>query len=219
MRRVLLFGALVAILLAVGWYFLLISPIQSEIADTQAELESLRQQELILQTELNRLRRIKDAELQYTTAVSELNTAIPPTPELGSLIDQLEILAEASGVAWRNASYTDPGDESDTGVREIGVNVSVSGQYFQILGYLYGIADLDRLVRVDGLNISASESPEGFTILAATLNATAFTTGTVVIPTPEELIDPAEGSEDDTSTTTTTTVPDDSTTTTTEADA
>lgn len=217
MRRVLLFGILIAILLAVGWYFLLISPIQTEIADNEAQLESLRQQELILQTELNRLRRIKDAELQYTTAVSELNTAIPPTPELGSLIDQLEILAEASGVGWRNASYTNPGEESDTGVREIGVNVSVSGQYFQILGYLYGIADLDRLVRVDGLNISASESPEGFTILSATINATAFTTGSVVIPTPEELIDPAEGTEDDASTTTTT-VADDSTTTTTEAE-
>lgn len=216
MRRVLLFGLLIAILLAVGWYFLLISPIQTEIADNEAELDSLRQQELILQTELNRLRRIKDAELQYTTAVSELNTAIPPTPELGSLIDQLEILAEASGVGWRNASYTDPGDESDTGVREIGVNVSVSGQYFQILGYLYGIADLDRLVRVDGLNISASESPEGFTVLSATINATAFTTGSVVIPTPEELIDPSEG--DDTSTTTTTTEADGSTTTTTEAE-
>ena len=217
MRRVLLFGILIAILLAVGWYFLLISPIQSEIADNGAQLESLQQQELILQTELNRLRRIKDAELQYPTAVSEPNTAIPPTPELGSLIDQLEILAEASGVGWRNASYTNPGDESDTGVREIGVNVSVSGQYFQILGYLYGIADLDRLVRVDGLNISASESPEGFTVLSATINATAFTTGSVVIPTPEELIDPAEGTEDDTATTTTT-VADESTTTTTEAE-
>lgn len=217
MRRVLLFGVLIFILLAVGWYFLLISPIQSEIADNDAQVETLRQQELILQTELNRLRRIKDAELQYTTAVSELNTAIPATPELGSLIDQLEILAEASGVGWRNASYTDPSDESDTGVREIGVNVAVSGQYFQILGYLYGIADLDRLVRVDGLNISASESPEGFTVLSATINATAFTTGSVVIPTPEELIDPADGIEDESSTTTTT-VADESTTTTTEAE-
>jgi len=72
-------------------------------------------------------------------------------------------------------------------------------------------------VRVDGLNISASESPEGFTVLSATINATAFTTGSVVIPTPEELIDPAEGTEDDTATTTTT-VADESTTTTTEAE-
>jgi len=213
MRRVLLFGVLIAILLAVGWYFLLISPIQAEISDNQAQLDTAQQQELLLQTELNRLRRIKDAELQYTTAVSELNTAIPPTPELGSLIDQLEILAEASGVVWRNASYTNPGEESEEGVREIGVNISVEGQYFQILGYLYGIADLDRLVRVDGLNVSSTQSAEGFTVLSTTINATAFTTGAVVIPTPEELIDPSEGTED---TTTTTTVAD--TTTTTEAE-
>ncbi len=214
MRRVLLFGVLIGILLAVGWYFLLISPIQAEISDNQDQLETAQQQELLLQTELNRLRRIKDAELQYTTAVSELNTAIPPTPELGSLIDQLEILAEASGVVWRNASYTNPGEESDEGVREIGVNISVEGQYFQILGYLYGIADLDRLVRVDGLNVSSSQSADGFTVLSTTINATAFTTGQVVIPTPDELIDPSEGTEDDT--TTTTTVAD--TTTTTEAE-
>lgn len=217
MRRVLLFGVLIAILLAVGWFFLLIRPIQADIADAQDQLETAQQQELILQTELNRLRRIKDAELQYTTAVSELNTAIPPTPELGSLIDQLEILAEASGVTWRNASYTNPGEESDAGFREIGVNISVEGQYFQILGYLYGIADLDRLVRVDGLNVASSLSADGFTVLTTTINATAFTTGPVVIPTPEELIDPAEdgGEDDDTSTTTTT---EQDTTTTTEAE-
>ena len=94
------------------------------------------------------------------------------------------------------------------------MNISVEGQYFQILGYLYGIADLDRLVRVDGLNVSSSQSADGFTVLSTTINATAFTTGQVVIPTPDELIDPSEGTEDDT--TTTTTVAD--TTTTTEAE-
>ena len=65
---------------------------------------------------------------------------------------------------------------------EIPVNVTIKGQFFEVLGYLYGIADMDRLIRVDSIGISPTQDEAGFTILDVAIAARAFTSSNVAIP-------------------------------------
>ncbi len=89
--------------------------------------------------------------------------------------------------------------------------LTIKGQYFEILGYLYGLGELDRLVRVNSVAVSpALDDETGVNLLSVTINATAFTTGEIVVPaTPEvdepDIPEPAPEETTTTSSTTTTT--------------
>jgi len=203
MRR-LLIALLVAILLTVAWWFLLGSRWNERTNEAEAQLEVEQQVERDLQRRLAALQVVADNTLEYQTAVDELTRSIPPSPQMDVLIDELAILAEDSGVSWQSAVYSNPvEDPLDSGIREILMSMEVEGQYFEILGYLYGIEEIDRLVVVNGVTFSAALDGDGFNIISARITARAYTTGQVVVP---------EVPED--STTTTTTVPGDSATTT-----
>ena len=80
---------------------------------------------------------------------------MPPNPQMDALIFELNQLADDSGVTWLNSRYSVPADPLSTGVREVDIAMTVEGQYFEVLGYLYGINEMDRLIRVDGLNMDS----------------------------------------------------------------
>ncbi len=127
-----------------------------------------------------------------------------------SLIDDLDALADKTSVEWLGASYGEPTLVPDTDYYAIAVSLRIKGQFFEILGYLYGINDLERLVRIDGVTVSPGEE-DGYTVLGVTITAVAFTTSPLTVP----VGDTTTTTEPDT--TTSTTQPE--TTTTTEADA
>jgi len=211
MRRALFIGIPIVLIIGAAWYFLLIQPINEEILDQEAQLELLVSQEATLQQQLSALRRINDRLPEYQRAVAEMQVSIPPTPQVDALIDQLKVLADDTNVDWDEVAFTTPSDPDDAGFRTISVNMTVRGQYFEILGYLYGISEMDRLVRVDSLAFTPQLTDDGFNEITVTINAVAFTTGTIVVPAQPEIIEPIP--EDETTTTTTTTVPVTTTTT------
>lgn len=185
MRARIILGSLLAVLVAAGFYFLVISPIVQNTQDIEAATEVETQREATLTAERNALLRVQEAELQYIDAVGELEASIPRTPNQSELINALEALATESAVVWNGATFGQPaapGPETD--YNEITLAVSVTGQYFELLGYLYGMQDLDRLIRLD----SAAFSPaveDNLVELTVTINATAFTTGNIAAPAVE----------------------------------
>ena len=60
--------------------------------------------------------------------------------------------------------------------------LTVEGQFFEVLGYLYGIADLERIVRIDAVALSPKEDENGFILETVSISAVTFTTGNVVLP-------------------------------------
>jgi Tfp pilus assembly protein PilO len=202
-RTGLLVGLLVALLVTAAWWFLLVGPQRTREADAADALQLARDEEVLLRTQLQSLRRIQDNELPYRAAIAELQASIPDTPQTASLIDDLAVLADETGVGWESATYGNPALNEDTELFEIPVAITINGQFFEVLGYLYGIADLDRVVRVDGLTISPDLDDDGFTILAVNLTGRAFSTETVLIPLAE---DAGAGAGDDGDGATTTTV-------------
>lgn len=199
-RTGLIMGLLGLGLVTALWYFFVISPMNTKIADAQDQLASAEDNQVLLQTQLMRLKKIQENELTYRSAIGALEAAIPPTPQMPALIDDLAQLAVDSGVEWESGTYGNPVEVEGEDYYEIPVNLSVQGQFFEVLGYLYGIADMERIVRIDAVSLSPTEDDAGFTIENVSISAVTFTTGDVVLPVPEE---PAE------TTTTTTTTPGD----------
>jgi len=195
-------GVLGVVLLTAMWYMLVMQPINGRITDAQDALQTAKDQELTLRTKLARLQKIQDAELTYISAIGALEAQIPATPQMAALIDDLTDLAKQTSVDWQGLTSGVPAPVPDTDYYQIPISLRIRGQFFEVLGYLYGIADMERVVRIDGVDVSPDQDPEtNATVLEVTLTAEAFTTSDLAIA--------AEMA----TTTTTTTVPETTTTT------
>ena len=169
------FGLLGIVLLTALWYMFSMRPINERIADTEAQLQTERDTEVLLRTRLASLKKIQDNELNYISAIGAMDAQIPPTPQMPALIDDLDALADETGVDWLGSTIGNPAQNEDHDYFEIPVSIRIEGQFFEVLGYLYGIADLERLVRIDGIAVTPTDE-DGFTMLDVSISAKAFTT-------------------------------------------
>ena len=153
-RTRILLGVLVLLLITVLWWLLILSPKRDDISAAEAELDNARLRESTLQTRLVQLQEIKDNELSYLFAIGQMESSIPATPQADAFIEDITFLAESTGVELTTITLTPPVPDPDTGGFEVPVSIAVEGEYFEILGFLYGIEALDRLVRVDGIGLT-----------------------------------------------------------------
>ena len=157
MRRGIILGAIVAALAVTAlWWLFVVSPRNEEVADINAQLDAAEAREESLRTQIRQLTSIKDQEVSYLFAIGQMETSIPENPEEAAFIDQINFLADRTGVDLTNltlAPPTSPIEEGASGF-EIPTRIAVEGQYFEVLGFLYGLEAMERLVRVDSLNLS-----------------------------------------------------------------
>lgn len=162
-RSQILLGVLVLLLITVLWWLLIFSPKRNEIDVAQAERDNAITRQSSLQTRLAQLQDIKDNELSYLFAIGQMESSIPATPQADAFIEDVTFLAETTGVELTTISLTPPIADPETGGFEVPVAIAVEGEYFEILGFLYGVEALDRLVRVDGIGLTpmqAEDEPE-----------------------------------------------------------
>jgi Tfp pilus assembly protein PilO len=207
MRRWVLLGILLAVLLAVGWWFLLISPRNAQIAEERDNLEAARQREVTLRGQVAQLQEIRDSEVEYLAGIGKMEALIPQEPLLEEFIDQIFALTEATGVQLKELTPALPLAAEGSELRAIEVDALVEGEFFEVLGFLFGLNDMERLVRVDAVNLAGKQNEQGATVLSAGLTMRLFTLSDLL---PTALPDIPSGPV----TTTTTTVPAGETTTT-----
>ncbi len=148
-RNILLIGLLVILLLIVGYYFLILSPLLNtleeraqERSDKQAQLASLQQQ--VAELEAAR-RNAPETERQLL----ELSKRIPTQPEIPSLVVQIEEIADASGVTQLSiepAGVEPPPGGGDFSV--VPVTMRFQGTYEQMQDFLLRTRNLARLITV-----------------------------------------------------------------------
>jgi hypothetical protein len=85
-----------------------------------------------------------------------METSIPVNPDADAFIEDITFLAQQTGVELLALSLSPPSEsslETELPAYEISVSLSVQGEYFEILGLLYGLESMERLVRVDTINL------------------------------------------------------------------
>ncbi|OFW66870.1 MAG: hypothetical protein A2Z12_00825 [Actinobacteria bacterium RBG_16_68_21] len=197
MRRVGLIVVLAALAVTAAWWFLLISPRNAKIDDAHRELSAAVDTEGSLRAQIQQLQEIRDRGVEYEAALGKLNALIPDRPLLDQAIEQIYSLAEETGVVLQTLSPSVPAPTEDgTELRRIDISAQVEGEFFELLGFLFGLNDMERLVRVDGVSLSSTQDEEGNTLLAATIQMRLFTTADL-LPT----VDAGELGGDTTTTT------------------
>lgn len=213
------------------WWVFLVAPRNAETADVDANIDAERTREATLRQQIANLQDIKDQEVSYLFAIGQMENAIPEFPEVDAFLEELNFLANRTGVILEQVSLATPIEPAEDagGPLTINATMNVQGQYFEVLGFLYGLEAMERLVRVETVSlrpieVSDEDDEEGpgtdeeqpdlsegprprpdITTLEASFSGLLFTRTPVAV-----VVDP-----DEATTTTTTAPPDDGSTTTT----
>lgn len=175
MRRVGLLVTLAVLLVTGAWWMLLISPKNGDIADLEQELIGAIDTEQRLRVQINELETIRQAEVEYLAALGRLDALIPERPLLEEFIEQIYQLTTETGVELQTLAPSIPSSPDDTDLREVAVSVQIEGKFFELLGFLFGLNDMERLVRVDAIAVSSSTDEVEGTILSASIEIKLFT--------------------------------------------
>ena len=180
MRRWVILGVLVALLLAVAWWFFFISPRNARIAAAGDDLAAAQDQELALRAQVSQLMAIRDAEVEYLAGIGQLERLIPERPLLDEFIEGVYALCGTTGVELLNLAPSLPVPVTGSSLRQIVVAATVEGEFFEVLGFLFGVMDMDRLVRVDAIAVSSGQDETGATSLSVSLSMRLFTLADLV---------------------------------------
>ncbi len=176
------------------WFLFIVQPRRGEVDDLRSDLDAAVLQEEQLLGEKAQLLEIQENELSYMTASAALESLIPPTPDLPTFIEDVTLLALDSSVELRSLSPSLPAAEPFAEFATIDVLMELEGQFFEVLGFLYGLADMPRLVRVDALTLAPTVEADRTVTISVALDATIFTTAIPVGPAPAP--EPAEEAGD-----------------------
>lgn len=173
-------GAVVAVLLAVAFFFLLYQPRVQERTALQAETTQLEGQQLTFQAEIARLEAIRDDQPRIERELAAIAELIPGAIEQPAVIDELQAIAATAGVGIRSVTFADPVPANPPAaaadgrqLATIAVNMTLEGGYFQAVDFLRRMeTEAARANLVQSVSIAEGEGQ--FPSLATTVTGNLF---------------------------------------------
>ena len=152
-RNILILGVLVILLLAVGFYFLLLGPLMSTLGERAQERDDKEAQLADLRQQVSELQAVRENAPEIERQLLELSKRIPEQPEIPTLVVQIEEVAEASGVTQVSIEPGDPGPPPGGGEFSVlPVTMSFEGTYEELQNFLFRTRNLARLVTVNQIS-------------------------------------------------------------------
>lgn len=144
------------VIAGVLWYFYMYQPSQERVAELESEI-------VRLETEIRRgedaRRNLPDLRLAVALLEEERRvflSQLPTESEVAGLIDALRTSAEAAGV--RINGFGQSTAQSDVQqVRAIGFNVATDGTFFDSMGFIDSLENLQRFTKLNSVGLSVSD--------------------------------------------------------------
>ncbi|MBA2343839.1 MAG: type 4a pilus biogenesis protein PilO [Rubrobacter sp.] len=163
-RNILILGILIIVILVVGYYFLLLSPLRAtyaervqERSDKEAELQQVQQ-------DVAELEAIRRNAPNIERQLLEFSKRIPTQPEVPTLVVQVEEIARLAGVTQISISPGAPAPPPGGGdFQVLPVTMTFEGTYEELQDFMLRLLDLSRLVTVNTVTYSEVEQQEGET--------------------------------------------------------
>ena len=163
-RNLLILGILIILLLAVGYYFLLFSPLRSEFVQRSEEQASKEQQLQQLQQQVAELEEIARNAPEIERQLLELSKRIPTQPEIPTFVVQVEEVAREAGVTQVSIEPGTPEPPPAGGdFSTIPITMSFEGTYEQLQDFVGRILNLVRLVTINEINYEVAFEEGGET--------------------------------------------------------
>jgi type IV pilus assembly protein PilO len=151
-RNILILGILGIVIIVVGYYFLLLSPLLQRL-DEQAQAREDKQAQLEqVQQEVNELEEVRRNSPEIQSQLLELSKRVPTQPQIPTLVVQVEEIADASGVTQLSVDPEPPTAPAGGGdYQVVPVTMLFNGTYDQMQDFLLRTRNLTRLVTVTEL--------------------------------------------------------------------
>ena len=158
-RNILILGSLGIVVIAIGFYFLLLSPILGTLNDRAQEREEKQTQLDQLEQEVNELEEVRRNSPEIERQLLELSKRVPTQPQIPTFVVQIEEIAGAAGVTQL---VVEPGDAAAPAgggdYQTIPVTMQFNGTYDEMQDFLLRTRNLARLVTVT--DVSYCREPE-----------------------------------------------------------
>jgi type IV pilus assembly protein PilO len=152
-RNILILGILGIVIVVIGFYFLLLSPLLQSLNEQAQAREDKQTQLEQVQQQVNELEEVRRNSPEIERQLLELSKRIPTQPQIPTLVVQVQEIADASGVTQLSVEPGDAAAPAGGGdYRVVPVTMQFSGTYDQMQDFLMRTRNLARLVTVTGLD-------------------------------------------------------------------
>ena len=153
--------------IALGLALFLVMPKSRQVQSAQEDLLEVEQAEVALQAQLRALQDAQAQAPQTEDEIQALEDAVPSTADLPGLFRLLQSVADRAAVDFFQFSPGTPTPDPSGTFSVITSQISVTGSYYSLQEYLYGLETLPRAAKV----MSVSVAPAGSTDEASTITA------------------------------------------------
>lgn len=196
-RQATILAAVLALLVAVAFYFFVFQPGQEELADVESQIEGVVAQQATTQTRIAQLEAIRSDAAAIEAAIAGATAIVPSETALPATLREIQAAADDSGIELLTLAPSTPGPVTgadELALAQMSLPMSVEGSYFQVVDFLRRIEDPELVAR--GVIIDAvTVSPGDYPTLSVTITARVFAN---VVPGPDPAAPPpAEEPADD----------------------
>ncbi len=174
MRRGLILGILLFVIVTAAWWFLFMSGKSSEISDFEDQTAAAKIEASTLEARRTQLEALAAKEGDYLFGLSQIESSIPTLPDEAALIEKINEIMLDPDVELLSLSPSPPAPSPIEGLFEISTSFTFEAPYFKAVSVLVALEELERLVRVEQIAIDAALDDDGANILSVTLTANAF---------------------------------------------
>jgi len=156
-RKVRLLVSVVALLaiVAVAWFFL-ISPLRTDISDTNEAIAEQQEKMSIAQAKLAKAQTTRAEGKRNQARLLELAKMVPQSSQIPSLLVQIQDLADQSGIDFLSLTPGDPTEAS--GFQVVPLQLQFTGSYFDLSDFAYRVEQLvagpGRLMTVKSIQLA-----------------------------------------------------------------
>lgn len=170
-RRLFGLAAAAVLVLTAGWYLAVYRPASAKISAAHKAYAVAAGQIQKLDAQVASLQALEVQIPADKTRLATLDAALPTTPDLRALLDQLHALATSTGTQLTTVSPSPPqpaianqssstatsakAGSSTTGLQMIAITMSGTGTYQQLTSFLSGLAGLQRSLTIQSVSITA----------------------------------------------------------------
>jgi Tfp pilus assembly protein PilO len=183
-RRALFISGAAALAVLLVWYMALWRPRQADISTQRQRVEAAEGQRSDLEVRLARLKSLKRDEALKRSQLERLRVAIPDQPNLAQFILDANDAANKAGIEFLSITPTQPTPGADGGAASVGLAMTISGGYFQVLEYLNRVDEMPRIVVFDSINLTPASNKETPEAMSVALSGRMFSTGVPATPAP-----------------------------------
>jgi type IV pilus assembly protein PilO len=153
----LLIGIAIIVVAALAVVGVLIVPQFSVLADQDAQLAKAQQDVTAAQATLAQRQSAKNEAAQTQAELMSLQNQVPDSPELPTLIIELQDVATDAGMSWVKVEPKEPANRD--GYSAVPIGVSLEGSWPDTVDYVRRLGRLDRQVRITSVGIKPLADP------------------------------------------------------------